>query len=153
MVPQVGPFIKLGPLRNVEGVAEISGSLSGAGVVVILSLCLTLYGATAFQNDRSQVGVKTLSGAEPSETNAAAHSAVNSDVCQCDYPGWFPVARRTLFAVTHLPVCSAADDHLLSSASDQAHFDSTGLCTMQAVRCPATSCRHQRAGASSPAVS
>ena len=49
----VGPFIKLGPLRNVEGVAEISGSLSAAGLVLILSLCLTAYGAVTFQQDVS----------------------------------------------------------------------------------------------------
>ena len=59
----MGPFIKLGPLRNVEGVAEIAGSLSGAGLVLILTACLTIYGAATFQNDKSQVGVKTLSGA------------------------------------------------------------------------------------------
>ena len=60
---QVGPFIKLGPLRNVEGVAEIAGSLSAAGLVLILSLALTIYGAASFQQDKSQVGLKTLSGA------------------------------------------------------------------------------------------
>ena len=60
---QVGPFIKLGPLRNVEGVAEIAGALSGAGLVLILSLALTIYGAATFQQDKSQVGLKTLSGA------------------------------------------------------------------------------------------
>ncbi len=60
---QTGPFIKLGPLRNVEGVAEISGSLSGAGLVLILALALTIYGAVSFQNEKPQVGLKTLSGA------------------------------------------------------------------------------------------
>jgi photosystem I subunit 11 len=60
----VGPFIKLGPLRNVEGVAEIAGSLSGAGLVLILALALTIYGAASFQQDKSQVGLKTLSGRE-----------------------------------------------------------------------------------------
>lgn len=60
-----GPFIKLGPLRNIDGVAEISGSLSAAGLVLILTLCLTIYGAAAFQQEKSQVGIKTLSGASP----------------------------------------------------------------------------------------
>lgn len=58
----VGPFIKLGPLRNVAGVAEVSGSLSAAGLVVILALCLSIYGSVSFQNDVPAVGVKTLSG-------------------------------------------------------------------------------------------
>ena len=58
----VGPFIKLGPLRNVAGTAEIVGSLSAAGLVVILTLCLSIYGSVTFQNEVPAVGVKTLSG-------------------------------------------------------------------------------------------
>lgn len=46
---QPGPFIKLGPLRNVAETAEKAGCLSGAGLVVILALALTGYGATIFQ--------------------------------------------------------------------------------------------------------
>lgn len=60
-----GPFIKLGPLRNVDGVAEIAGSLSAAGLVLILTACLTIYGAAKFQQDKSEIGVKTLSGTSP----------------------------------------------------------------------------------------
>ncbi|GBF94744.1 photosystem I reaction center subunit XI [Raphidocelis subcapitata] len=56
-----GPFIKLGPLRAVEGTAEIAGCLSAAGLVGILALCLTLYGAAQFQS-APKMGVKTLSG-------------------------------------------------------------------------------------------
>ena len=33
-----GPFIKLGPLRNVPEVAETAGVLSAAGLVIILTL-------------------------------------------------------------------------------------------------------------------
>ncbi|EFN51918.1 hypothetical protein CHLNCDRAFT_32796 [Chlorella variabilis] len=58
----VGPFIKLGPLRNVEGVAEIVGSVNGAAVVLILTACLSIYGAVTFQSEGPQVGVKTLTG-------------------------------------------------------------------------------------------
>ena len=35
-----GPFIKLGPLRATEA-AEVSGSLSAAGLVLILTACLS----------------------------------------------------------------------------------------------------------------
>ena len=60
-----GPFIKLGPLRNVgEGVAERAGCLSAAGLVVILTVALTIYGAAAFQAGETSLGVKTLSGRE-----------------------------------------------------------------------------------------
>nr|6ZZX_L Chain L, Photosystem I reaction center subunit XI [Chlorella ohadii]6ZZY_L Chain L, PSI subunit V [Chlorella ohadii] len=57
----VGPFIKLGPLRDVENVAEIVGCINGAATVLILTLCLA-YGAVTFQGEGPQVGVKTLSG-------------------------------------------------------------------------------------------
>ncbi len=49
---QPGPFIKLGPLRNVAETAEKAGCLSGAGLVVILALALTGYGATKFDQAR-----------------------------------------------------------------------------------------------------
>jgi photosystem I subunit XI len=55
-----GPFIKLGPLRATE-VAEVAGSLSGAGLVLILAACLSIYGAVSFQQPEI-VGVKTLTG-------------------------------------------------------------------------------------------
>lgn len=58
----VGPFIKLGPLRALEGSAEVAGCLSAAGLVLILTMCLSMYGQVTFQNEVPQVGVKTLSG-------------------------------------------------------------------------------------------
>jgi hypothetical protein len=64
---KTGPFIKLGPLRNVAGVAERSGCLSAAGLVVILTVALTIYGAAAFQGEPNSLGVKTLSGRELSK--------------------------------------------------------------------------------------
>lgn len=59
-----GPFIKLGPLRNVPEVAEKAGVLSGGGLVIILGLCLSIYGQVTFQQETSSLGVKTLSGRE-----------------------------------------------------------------------------------------
>lgn len=56
-----GPFIKLGPLRNVPGQAEIAGCLSGAGLVLILAVALSIYGSAMFQS-KPAIGVKTLSG-------------------------------------------------------------------------------------------
>jgi Photosystem I reaction centre subunit XI len=60
----VGPFVKLGPLRATE-FADKAGCLAGAGLVLILTLALAAYGAVTFQQDKSQVGVKTLSGPSP----------------------------------------------------------------------------------------
>merc|ERR1712224_570966 len=56
-----GPFIKLGPLRSVDGVAEVAGCMSAAGLVIVLAVCLSIYGAVSFQR-KAGVGVKTLSG-------------------------------------------------------------------------------------------
>ena len=70
-----GPFIKLGPLRNVGGgVAERAGCLSAAGLVVILTVALTIYGAAAFQVDQVPMGVKTLSGRELQKDPLQVHS-------------------------------------------------------------------------------
>ena len=44
--------------------AERAGCLSAAGLVVILTVALTIYGAAAFQVDQVPMGVKTLSGRE-----------------------------------------------------------------------------------------
>ena len=57
----VGPFIKLGPLRNTEA-AEVAGCLSGAGLMLILTACLAMYGAASFQGDEPVLGKKTLTG-------------------------------------------------------------------------------------------
>jgi photosystem I subunit 11 len=44
----VGPFDKLGPLRNSD-VALLSGFLSAVGLVTILTICLVIYGKVSFQ--------------------------------------------------------------------------------------------------------
>ncbi|PTB85740.1 hypothetical protein C9925_02570, partial [cyanobacterium G8-9] len=43
----VGPFVKTGPLRNTE-YAGTAGSLAAAGLVIIRSICLTIYGIASF---------------------------------------------------------------------------------------------------------
>jgi photosystem I subunit 11 len=50
----LGPFEKLGPLRN-SSIALLSGFLSTIGLIVILSLCLKIYGNVTFQ-DKSSYG-------------------------------------------------------------------------------------------------
>jgi photosystem I subunit 11 len=48
----IGPFAKLGPLRNSD-VALLSGFLSTIGLIVILTLALTIYGVAAFGQQKS----------------------------------------------------------------------------------------------------
>merc|ERR1711985_53272 len=56
-----GPFIKLGPLRNSLGISEFSGCLSASGLVIILTVCLSLYGSVTFQQPQV-LTIKTLNG-------------------------------------------------------------------------------------------
>jgi photosystem I subunit 11 len=50
----VGPFAKLGPLRNSE-VGLLAGFLSALGLIVIMAVGLTIYGIASFQKvDKNQ---------------------------------------------------------------------------------------------------
>jgi len=46
----MGPFVKLGPLRNSD-IALFAGFLSTIGLILILTLGLTIYGAAVFGQD------------------------------------------------------------------------------------------------------
>jgi photosystem I subunit 11 len=47
----IGPFIKLGPLRNSD-MALFAGFLSTIGLILILTLGLTIYGAASFSQPK-----------------------------------------------------------------------------------------------------
>ena len=47
----IGPFIKLGPLRNSD-MALFAGFLSTIGLILILTLGLTIYGLAAFNQEK-----------------------------------------------------------------------------------------------------
>ncbi|KAI4302046.1 hypothetical protein L6164_035265 [Bauhinia variegata] len=69
----VGPFVKAGPLRNTE-YAGGAGALAAGGLVVILSICLTMYGIASFkEGDPSTAPSLTLTGRkkEPDELQTA----------------------------------------------------------------------------------
>ncbi|MBE9075826.1 chlorophyll a/b binding light-harvesting protein [Romeria aff. gracilis LEGE 07310] len=51
----LGPFLKLGPLRNSDQ-ALLAGLGSATGLVVILSLCLFIYGGAVFQRQEQPRG-------------------------------------------------------------------------------------------------
>ncbi|MQL98991.1 hypothetical protein Taro_031718 [Colocasia esculenta] len=58
----VGPFVKAGPLRNTP-YAGAAGSLAAGGLVVILSVCLTMYGIGSFkEGEPSTAPSLTLTG-------------------------------------------------------------------------------------------
>ena len=47
----IGPFSKLGPLRNSD-IALLAGFLSTIGLIIILTLGLTIYGAAVFKKTK-----------------------------------------------------------------------------------------------------
>ena len=49
----MGPFVKLGPLRN-SNIALLAGFLSTVGLIVILTLGLTIYGLVVFKQNSNQ---------------------------------------------------------------------------------------------------
>ncbi len=51
----LGPFLKLGPLRDTDN-ALLSGALSAGGLVLILTACLSIYGAAVCQGDKPLIG-------------------------------------------------------------------------------------------------
>uniref|UniRef100_A0AAU7YP11 Photosystem I reaction center subunit XI n=1 Tax=Gracilaria hainanensis TaxID=2871843 RepID=A0AAU7YP11_9FLOR len=57
----VGPFDKLGPLRNTD-VALLSGFLSAVGLIIILTVCLSMYGNVSFNKNDSKDILQTSEG-------------------------------------------------------------------------------------------
>jgi photosystem I subunit 11 len=55
----IGPFVKLGPLRDSD-VALLAGFLSTIGLIVILTLGLTIYGVASFGQEKSQHQMKMI---------------------------------------------------------------------------------------------
>jgi photosystem I subunit 11 len=49
----MGPFVNLGPLRNSE-IGLLAGFLSTIGLILILTLGLTIYGVATFEDTRSE---------------------------------------------------------------------------------------------------
>ncbi|KAJ0112570.1 hypothetical protein Patl1_03153 [Pistacia atlantica] len=69
----VGPFVKAGPLRNTE-YAGAAGSLAAGGLVAILSICLTMYGISSFNEGEPSIAPGlTLTGRkkEPDQLQTA----------------------------------------------------------------------------------
>ena len=59
----VGPFTKLGPLRNSD-VGLLAGFLSAVGLILILSVGLTIYGNATFSESSKGAGLQSQEGWE-----------------------------------------------------------------------------------------
>ena len=55
----IGPFIKLGPLRNSD-IGLFAGFLSTIGLILILTLGLTIYGVASFTTEKSMAQTNML---------------------------------------------------------------------------------------------
>ena len=55
----IGPFTKLGPLRDTD-IALFAGFLSTIGLILILTLGLTIYGVATFDQSKPQVADNNL---------------------------------------------------------------------------------------------
>jgi len=55
----IGPFAYLGPLRNSD-IALLSGFLSTIGLIVILTIGLTIYGVAAFGQEKTSGNANDL---------------------------------------------------------------------------------------------
>jgi photosystem I subunit 11 len=64
----IGPFVKLGPLRNSD-IGLLAGFLSTIGLILILTLALTIYGVAVFDQDKDNIKVTTA------ETNLQTRAA------------------------------------------------------------------------------
>nr|QYB19097.1 subunit XI of photosystem I [Climaconeis cf. scalaris] len=52
----IGPFVKLGPLRD-SSAALLAGFISTIGLIVILTLGLTIYGIASFGSEKSSISL------------------------------------------------------------------------------------------------
>ncbi len=52
----VGPWIKLGPLRDHASAANLGGLISAIGLILIATICLSVYGLVTFQKGDSDAG-------------------------------------------------------------------------------------------------
>nr|AWT38713.1 photosystem I protein subunit XI [Licmophora sp.] len=50
----IGPFVQLGPLRNSD-IGLLAGFLSTIGLIIILTLGLTIYGVATFEDSTNQI--------------------------------------------------------------------------------------------------
>jgi photosystem I subunit 11 len=57
----IGPFYILGPLRNTEN-ALLVGFLSALGLILILTIGLTIYGLASFQDDGTETSLDSSTG-------------------------------------------------------------------------------------------
>lgn len=74
----VGPFYKLGPLRN-EDVALATGTISAISLVIILTLCLSIYGRVSFPKARLVAVANTSYGTVVYPVDRVAMMAETND--------------------------------------------------------------------------
>lgn len=49
----IGPWIKLGPLRDYSEAANLGGLISGLALILIATACMSIYGIASFQDEKN----------------------------------------------------------------------------------------------------
>ena len=86
----VGPFTKLGPLRNSE-VALLAGLLSALGLIVIMTLLLSLYGSSMFKNNNRKNDFQSKKGWQQFKggfLSGAFGSSIFAYICLLNMPSF-----------------------------------------------------------------
>ncbi|MCL1464329.1 photosystem I reaction center protein subunit XI [Argonema galeatum] len=49
----IGPWVKLGPLRDYAEASNLGGLISGVALILIATACMSVYGIASFQDEKS----------------------------------------------------------------------------------------------------
>ena len=60
----IGPFVKLGPLRNTDQ-ANLVGLMSAIGLIIILTICLSIYGSVSFTKEPQKAFLEMTTASGP----------------------------------------------------------------------------------------
>ncbi|OKH34088.1 photosystem I reaction center protein subunit XI [[Phormidium ambiguum] IAM M-71] len=64
----IGPWIKLGPLRDYGEAANLGGLISGLALILIATGCMSVYGLASFQENTSTIPSTNPQAPEPLKT-------------------------------------------------------------------------------------
>ncbi len=80
----IGPWVKLGPLRDSEH-AALGGLISGVALILIATACLSAYGLVRFSDEKSTAAAQAQAAAGP----AGASTALESEDGWSQFAGGF----------------------------------------------------------------
>lgn len=71
----IGPWVKLGPLRDTE-VAAVGGLISGVALILIATACLSVYGLVTFSDQElTEASLEQTASGSPTRSSSSLQSA------------------------------------------------------------------------------